>query len=240
MDVVADGGGAQRVVADRAEYGSDRGTHDAQRDHDADEIPEREKRVERPIGVEVNGGEAERKLRCRHAGQAVLAAGVFRERIELDEIEDLGDRHRDHREIDAGASQRDQPDQVADNRRHDHADDHRDHDVREAYDREQIGRDHAAGAVERRLAERQQAGKAEQDVEADAEQAPHHDAAHGRRRKAEMGQDERRGEQTDRRQNLDHKGTLPEHQAIAFIRGRQCRAGRRDEAPAPVSSPRKA
>ena len=240
VDVVADGGGAERVVTDGAEDDADRRTHDAQRDHDADEIPKREERVERPIGVEVNGGEAEWKRRCRHAGQAVLAAGIIRERIELDEIEDFGDRNRDHREINAGAPQRDQPDQKADNRRDDRADDYRGDDVRKVEDCQQIGGDHAAGAVERRLAERQKAGVAEQYVEADAEQAPHDDAAHGRWRKAKMRQDERCGDQADRRQRFDQKGTSAAHQAIALIRGPRSQEGRMDEAPAPASSPRTA
>ena len=47
VDVVADRGGAQRIVADRAQHGPDRGAHDAHRDHGADEIPEREERIER-------------------------------------------------------------------------------------------------------------------------------------------------------------------------------------------------
>ena len=70
-------------------------------------------------------GEAEIEARRRHAGQAVLAAGPFRQRIELDEEEHFGDRHRDHGEIDAGAPQRDQADQIADDGRRDHADDER-------------------------------------------------------------------------------------------------------------------
>ena len=44
VDVVADRGGAQRIVADGAQHGADRRAHDAQRDHDADEIPERQER----------------------------------------------------------------------------------------------------------------------------------------------------------------------------------------------------
>ena len=54
VDVVADGGGAQRVVADRAQDRADRRAHDAQRDHDADEVPEREEGIERPAGVEAD------------------------------------------------------------------------------------------------------------------------------------------------------------------------------------------
>ena len=105
--------------------GADRRAHDAQRDHDADEVAEREERIERPAGGEVERREAEIEARRRHAGQAVLAAGPVRQRIELDEEEDLRDRHRDHREVDAGAAQRDQADQVADDRGRDHADDQR-------------------------------------------------------------------------------------------------------------------
>ena len=92
-------------------------------------------------------------------------------------------------------------------------------DVREAGAGEQIGGDEAAGAVERRLAERQQAGEAEQDVEADAEQAPDQDAVDGVGREAEIGQHERRHDQPDRGQRLDQEGTLLEHQATALIRG---------------------
>ena len=85
-----------------------------------------------------------------------------------------------------------------------------------------------------------QPGKAEQDVEADAEQAPDQDAVDRGGRKSEMGQHERRGDQPDRRQRLDKKGAFPEHQLTAFIRGRPCRAGRRGAAPAPASSPQTA
>ncbi len=72
-------------------------------------------------------GEAEIEARRRHARQAVLAAGAFRQRIELDEEEYLRDRHRDHGEVDAGAPQRDQADQIAGDGRRDHADDQRQH-----------------------------------------------------------------------------------------------------------------
>jgi hypothetical protein len=169
VDVVANSGGADRVVADGAEHGADRRADDAQRDDDADEIPERQERIERQVGVEADGGEAERKHRRRHAGQPVFTAGIVRQRVELDEIEDFGNRHGDHGEVDAGAAQRDQPDQIADDRGRGHADEQRQHDIGKAGDGEQIGRNHAAGAEEGRLAERQQAGEAEQDVETDAE-----------------------------------------------------------------------
>ena len=240
VNIVADGGGAQRVVADRAQDRADRRAHDTQRDHDADEIPEGQERIERQIRIELDGGEAEIHARRRHAGQPILAAGISRQRIEFDEIEHLRNRHRDHGEVDAGPSERDQPDQIADERRRDGADEHGHHDVRKTRDREQIGGDHAAGAEKGRLAERQQPGKAEQDVEAEAEQAPDQDAVDRGGREIEIGQHEGRGDQPDRRHRLDEMGVSPNHQMTALIRGRLCRAGRRDEAPARASSRRTA
>ena len=84
---------------------------------DADEVADGEERIHRPAGGEVDGGEAEIEAGRRHAGQAVLAAGPVGQRIDLDEVEHLADRHRDHGEVDAGAAQRDQADQAADHRR---------------------------------------------------------------------------------------------------------------------------
>ena len=84
--------------------------------------------------------------------------------------------------------------------------------------RQQIGGDHAARAEEGRLAERQQPGEAEQDVEAEAEQAPDQDAVDRRRREAEMRQHERRDDQADRGQGFDEEGTLLEHDGRAYSR----------------------
>ena len=126
MDIMADSGGAQRIVANSAQDRTDRRAHDTQRDHNADEIPEREKYIKHPVGVELNRREAETEARRRHAGQPVLAAGIGRERIELDEEEHLRDRHRDHGEVDAGAPERDQPHQIADDAGDDRANEHRD------------------------------------------------------------------------------------------------------------------
>ena len=110
VDIVADGRRPQRIVADSAQDGAARRAHDAQRQHDADEIAECQQCVERPVGVEFKDREAEIENRRRHAGQPVFAAREVRQRIELDEIEHLGDRHCDHREIDAGTSERYQSD----------------------------------------------------------------------------------------------------------------------------------
>jgi len=205
---------AQRILADGAEHRADGRAHDAQREHDADEIAEREERIEFPAVLEHEGREAEVERRRRDARQAVLAAGPIRERIEFDEEEDFGDRHRDHGEVDSRASQRDQPDQVADARGNDHADQQREHDMRESRPREQVRRHHAAGAVQGRLSEREQSGVAEKYVEADAEHAPDEDAVDGVRRRAQVGQHERRRNQRRRRQRLDDERALRGAQAI--------------------------
>ncbi len=60
--------------------------------------------------------------------------------------ERLGDRDGDHREVDAGAPQRDEPHQIADRRGGDHADDKAENDVMETGYGQQIGGDESAGA----------------------------------------------------------------------------------------------
>lgn len=82
----------------------------------------------------------------------------------------------------------------------------------EAGDGQKIGRDEAAGAVKRRLAERQEAGESEQDIEADSEQAPHQNAVDGVRRESEVRQNEGSDDQADGRQRLDQKGALLDHE----------------------------
>src|SRR5262249_39842297 len=55
MNVMADGRGPQRIVADRAQDCADRRTYDAQTNHNPQEVPERHEGVERPIAVELDG-----------------------------------------------------------------------------------------------------------------------------------------------------------------------------------------
>ena len=240
MDVVAERGGAQRVVAQRAQDRPDRGAHDTQRDHEADEIPERQKHVDRPVALEIERREAEVDARRRHARQAVLAAGVVRQRVELDEEEHFRDGDRDHREIDAGAPERDEADQIADDSRNHGADEDRRENIGKIDLGQEIGGEHAARAEERRLSEREKARVAEQDVEAEAEQAPDQDAVDRRRREAEMGQHERRGDQPESREGLDQEGALGVHLQASVIRGPPRREGRKAGTPGPASSPRTA
>jgi hypothetical protein len=228
-------GGLSRIARRTAPH---RRAHDAQRDDHADEVPECQEDVEQSVAVETDGGEAEIEHRGRHARKAVFASGKVRQRIKFDEEEDLRDRHGDHGEIDAGSPERDQPDKIADDACDDGADEQGRHHIGEIQDGEQIGCDHAAGAEESRLPEREQTGEAEQDVEADAEYAPDQNAVDRRRGEAEIWQDERRGNQRRGRQSLNEKGVLPEHQMTALIRGQPCQAIRRDAARAPASWPR--
>src|SRR6185369_1317950 len=144
-----------------------------------DEVAEGEQRVERPAAREAELEETQIQAGRGHAGESILPAGPFGERIELDKVEDFRDRYRDHREIDAGAPQSDEADEIADGGRRDHADHEGRDDVRKAGAREQIGGDHSTRAIESRLPEGEQAGVAEEDVEADPEESPHQDAIHG-------------------------------------------------------------
>ena len=121
MDVVADCGRAQRVVADCAQHRANRRAHDAKRNDEADEIPEGEEPIDLGIGVEAQRSETEEDARLRHPRQAVLAAGEGGQRIEFDEEEYFGNRHRNHREVNAGAAQCDQADQITDRRGNDRA-----------------------------------------------------------------------------------------------------------------------
>src|SRR5690606_3962152 len=97
--------------------------------------------------------EAEIERRYGHSGQAVLATGKGRERIELDEIEDLGDRHRDHGEIDACSPKGNQADQIADDTRYRGAEKDGRQNMGKSSLGQQIGGEHAAGAIEGGLPE---------------------------------------------------------------------------------------
>ncbi len=69
------------------------------------------------VRVEAERREAEVEAGRRDAGQTVLAAGEGGQWVELDEKEHLRDRHRDHGEIDAGAPEGDETNQITDDAR---------------------------------------------------------------------------------------------------------------------------
>ena len=240
VNVMAERRRAQRVVAQRAQDRSHRRPHDAQRDDQADEIPERQEGVHRRVGVEAQRHKTEVEAGRRHARQAVLSAGEGRQGIELDEEEHLGDRHRDHGEVDPRAPEGDQTDKIADHAGNHRADHNRRQDIGKIGYGKQIRGEHAAGAEERRLTERQQARIAEQEIEAEPEQPPDQDAVDGGQREAEMRQHEGRGNQRDDRERFNDERTIRNHGGTAFTRGQPCRGAHRDGSPARASSPRKA
>jgi hypothetical protein len=103
----------------------------------------------------------------RHALQTVLAAG--KRQLHREEEDELGQRQGDHRQIDPGAPDRQGPEDPAEGRRHRATGQDRElgrEAVRLAQPRAYIG----CRTEERRVAEREQAGKAEQEVEGAREQ----------------------------------------------------------------------
>ena len=136
------------------------------------------------------------ETRRRDAGYAVFSSGPLRQGIVFQKEEGFSDRDRNHRKIDAGTTQSDEPDDVADGRRGDHADDKAKHDVWEAGDDEQIGGDEPARAIECRLAKGKQAGETEKNIEADPEQPPDQDLIDGVRGETKIRQYKRGADQT--------------------------------------------
>ena len=137
--------------------------------------------VHRVVVIEVDDPE---KGLARDALQAVLAAGE--RRLQVDEVQHLRERERDHREVDPLAPDRERPHQVAEHRGSEHA--REDAELgRETHDLGRMAGDVARGAEEHRVAERKQAGEAEQQVEGGGEQREaqrlhEEDGVHQRRR----------------------------------------------------------
>ncbi len=197
LRVVAHRRGAPRVGLDRAQHHAVGRSDDAPRDDVAREEDGRDERVQRPARLDRVDVAEEPEARGGHPGQAVLASGPGGERRVLEEERHLAERERDHREVDADAPQRD----VA----HDqpvrggcgHADQQGERHAAQGAAGEQPGGDEAAGAVERRLAEGQHSGEAEQDVEAQPEQPP------DQRAREHVGGDVQR--RRDPRQEREHR-----------------------------------
>ena len=240
VDVVPERRGTIRIFANGAHHQSEGRTHDAQRNHQTDEEPEREERVQRQVALEVDRREAEPQAGRGHARQAVFTTGVFRKGIELHEEEHLGNGHRDHREVDAGAAQRHHAHQVARHRRNDRAQDESQHDIGKRGLRKQVGGEHAAGAEEGRLPEGQQAGVAEQQVEADAHQTEDHDPVDGGWREPEGWQDERDGDQHEQRHQLGEERYFSGHLRLGISCDLSRPSNRGDGRPGQASLPRRA
>jgi hypothetical protein len=138
------------------------------------------------------------ELAARHALQPVLASGEIG--LQEEEVKHLGERERDHREVDAAAADRqgahhesergaaDQPDQQADLRRH-------------TPELEHMACRVGGTAEERGVAERQQAGEPDQQVEGTREERETHHLHHEDRVRADQWKD---GDQRQQRQ-VDHE-----------------------------------
>ncbi len=87
--------------------------------------------------------------RCGDTGKAVFAARVFGKGVELDKIEHLGDRDRDHCEIDPGAPEGYQADKEPRDRGGDGADDECPYHTRKIHPGEQICSDKATRPKQR-------------------------------------------------------------------------------------------
>src|SRR5207244_5026510 len=114
--VIAARGGALAVLADRLEHGAEGRVEDAleggdrRGDERQGEVVEGERRVERDRDA------GERQRRQGDPAEAVVAAGPVGE-VESDEVEELGERERQHREVDATPAQAEEADHRAARRR---------------------------------------------------------------------------------------------------------------------------
>jgi hypothetical protein len=192
---MADGARPVGVVANGGQHVAEGRIDDAAGEEKPQEEDDRDQRIHAAVAVEGIIEGADVNFRLGHIGEAVLAAGDGGERRVLQEEEHLGEGDRDHRQIDAGAAEREQADDQTDEGGADRAHGQSQEDVRDLVGDEQVGSDEAAGAVKRRLAEREQAGVAEDEVEAEAEQAPDQDAAQHVGVGADLGQHEGRNDQ---------------------------------------------
>src|SRR5437879_5145321 len=116
-DIVTARGGAVGILADRLQHRAERRVEDAlERRHRHAHHDEREV-VEDDRAVEAQREAAEPDRRHRDAAQPVVTARPVGE-VEADEVEQLGEGERQHREVDAAPAQAEEPHQsAADERR---------------------------------------------------------------------------------------------------------------------------
>ncbi|MNQ28018.1 hypothetical protein D3C85_412870 [compost metagenome] len=165
VDVVAQRDRPRLVVADRLEHLAV-GRVDGALDHREAEHEHRQHEVvHRQVARQVEQAE---QVAARHALQTVLAAGE--RRLHEHEEHQLGQRQGDHREVDALAADRQeaeaQPEQPGGRRAGEDAQ----LGGQPRVLAEQVAGDVAAAGEERRVAERQQSGEAQQQVEGAGEQ----------------------------------------------------------------------
>jgi hypothetical protein len=143
-----------------------------------------------------------------NARYAVLSACPRRKGRVLGEERELREGDRDHREVDPDPSQCEETDDEADKNGEESADDQCQPDTAHNPRSQEIGRDEAARSEEGGLTEGEQPGKAEQQIEAEADQSPDQDPAeqivagadHGR----DGGQNNQRRGKRDFRQDCPH------------------------------------
>ncbi len=199
-NVVAERRGALRILLNRRQHRADRRQHDKARKYEAEKIEPGNELVARPRTGESIVESGDLDAWRRNPRQSVLAAGQIRQRRILQKIRQFAERQGDHRKINADPTQRQKPDEHAERRRRRYTDRHGKPNIVQGAAGQQIGGDEAAGAVERRLAERQKAGAAEQQIEAETENSPDQDAREQIDRAEPAIKDERQ------KQERDHHG----------------------------------
>jgi hypothetical protein len=143
---------------------------------------------------QVAGQVQPQEVAARHALQAVFPARE--RRLQEEEVQHLRQRQRDHREVDARAADGQQAEQQAHAGRAQHADD-QPHRRRQAPDLQHVAGHVGRGAQEGRVAERQQAGEAHQQIERASEEGIaehlHHEDGIGAEQRQQADADEQRG-----------------------------------------------
>src|SRR2546426_3126678 len=194
--VIAARGGALAVLADRLEHGAEGRVEDAleggdrRGDERQGEVVEGERRVERDRDA------GERQRRQGDPAEAVVAAGPVGE-VESDEVEELGERERQHREVDAAPAQAEEADHRAARRRE--AEPRREPEPQRAdlelreRDTGAIGAEPPVGGV----AEGEQPRVAVEEVEAEGEEAVDQDLRGERLVRHEVREDREDDEERD-------------------------------------------
>mmetsp|Transcript_57674 Transcript_57674/g.135823 ORF Transcript_57674/g.135823 Transcript_57674/m.135823 type:complete len:360 (+) Transcript_57674:876-1955(+) len=185
--VVAEGRGAGLVLADGREHLAEGRVDDAvdqpeRRDEQAQHDVE-QRQVLRQVQPE--------EMAARHALQAVFPAGE--RRLQEEEVQHLGQRQRDHREVDARAPDRQQAEHQADECGAPGTE-QQPHRRGQAPDLERMAADVARRAQEGRMPEGQQPGEAHQQVEGAGKQRVaqhlHHEHGVGAQQRQQADADE--------------------------------------------------
>src|SRR5213593_1127265 len=194
--VIAARGGALAVLADRLEHGAEGRVEDALEGGDRRGNERQGEVVEGERGVERDRDAGERQRRQGDPAEAVVAAGPVGE-VESDEVEELGERECQHREVDATPAQAEEADQRAARRRE--AEPRREPEPQRAdlelreRDTGAIGAEPPVGGV----AEGEQPRVAVEEVEAEGEEAVDQDLRGERLVRHEVREDREDDEERD-------------------------------------------